>query len=301
MFGKKLGLTIAAALILAACGSNSFSGIADKNSDAAKKEEAQIAMNSGTTAGYTAAIAILSTKCPNLTCTTKADTQMYAAAYMGEAGLDVLTVAKNADTSKNSTSSSSDFAVISKGLPTSTAANLVSIANAIAVLNNSKAAVGLKPESVAKGTTSYTSEQKDVLLQLGISQATATILVIGTQLGGFDANGIPVSCNGNCSTTASATAIATALNAAYTPPSGAATTYAAYAAVNLVNGVQNLSNAFSSDNTTAAAINDLAYNVQNPQNISSTASNRCTQTAPAGYVASFGGAELVTYLQTCIK
>lgn len=297
MFGKKLGLTLAAALILTACGSNSFSGIADKNSDAAKKEDAQIAINNG---NYSTAIGIMAEKCPNKTCTSKADAQQYAAAYMGEAGLDVLTVAKNADNSKNSTSSSSDFAVISKGIPSPTAANLASIANAIAVLENSKAAMGLKPESAAKAATqscgTYNNEQKDILLQLGISQATATILVIGSQLGGFDAKGLPNDCHGDCSTSASASAISTALSATY--PAGSTTTYAEYAANNLVKGATNLSCAFSGDNSTAAAINDLAYTVEHH-----TAGNNttCSQTAPTGYSANFTGTKLISYLSTCIK
>lgn len=297
MFGKKNGLAFMAALMLAACGSNSFSSIADKNSDAAKKEEAQIAINSG---DYTTAITIMAAKCPNLTCTTKSDTQQYAAAYMGDAGLDVLTVAKNADT--KGSSSSSDFAVISKGIPSPSAANLDSIANAIAILNNSKAAVGLKPVSATKASTqscgTYNSEQKDVLLQLGISQATATILVIGSQLGGFDASGLPNDCNGDCSTVASAAAISAALNAAYTPPSGTATTYAAYAASNLVNGASNLSCAFSTDNTTASTINNLAYTVENHTTGDNTT---CSQTAPTGYAANFSGTKLTSYLSTCIK
>ncbi len=299
MFGKKLGLTLASVLLLAACGSNSFSSIADKNSDAAKKEDAQIAINKG---DYSAAITIMAEKCPNLTCTSKSDTQQYAAAYMGEAGLDVLTVAKNADTSKDSSSSSSDFAVISKGIPAPTAANLQSIANAIAILNNSKSAVGLKPGSAPKAATTtcgtYSNEQKDILLQLGISQATATILTIGSQLGGFDANGLPNDCSGNCTTAASQAAIATALNAAYTPPGGTATTYAAYAAANLVSAATNLSCAFSTDNTTASAINDLAFTVENhTTNNSST----CSQTAPAGYSAAMTGTQVTSYLGTCLK
>lgn len=295
MFGKKLGLALAAALMVTACGSNSFSGIADKNSDAAKKEDAQIAINKG---DYSTAIGIMAEKCPNKTCTTKSDTQQYAAAYMGEAGLDVLTVAKNADT--KGSGGSSDFAVISKGIPSPTAANLLSIASAISVLENSKGSVGLKPVSAAKAATqscgTYNNEQKDILLQLGISQATATILVIGSQLGGFDATGLPNDCNGDCSTSASAAAITTALSVIY--PAGSATTYADYAATSLVNGATNLSCAFSSDNTTASTINNLAYTVENH-----TAGNNatCSQTAPTGYAASFTGAKLISYLSTCIK
>ncbi len=296
MFSKKLNLVLAASLMLAACGNNAFSSIADKNSSAAKKEEAQIAINNG---NYDTAITIMAGKCPNQTCTTKSDTQQYAAAYMGRAGLDVLTVAKNADSSKNSTASSSDFAVISKGLPNPTAANLNDIAAAIAILNNSKTAVGLKPESAAKAAQStaqtcgtYNNEQKDVLLQLGISQATATILAIGSQLHGFDANGIPVDCNGNCTTAA-----LSPLNAAYTAPDGTVTTYAAFAANNLIAAATNLSCAFSTDNTTASAINDLAYSVE--KHTAGNAST-CQQTAPAGFVPVITGAEVVSYLSTCL-
>lgn len=289
MFGKKLGLIFASALVLAACGNNSFSGIADKNSDAAQKEDAQIAINKG---DYSTAIGIMDTKCPNKTCSNKADAQQYATAYMGKAGLDVLTVAKNADT--KGSGGSSDFAVISKGIPSPTAANLDDIASAILILNNSKATVGLKPAAGAKASTqtcgTYNTEQKDILLQLGVSQATATILAIGSRLGGFDTNGLPKNCNGNCGT-----ADLSALNAIYIQPS---TTYAAYAASNLVNGATNLSCAFSSDNTTASTISNLAYTVEHHTAGDNTT---CTQIAPAGYVAAITGTQLVSYLQTCLR
>ncbi len=294
MFGSKFKLALIVSLLLTACGNNAFNSIADKNSSAAKQEEAQIAINSG---DFTTAISIMAEKCPNQTCTTKADAQQYAAAYIGKAGLDVLTVAKNADASQNSTASSSDFAVISKGLPSPTAANLDAIATAIAILKNSKATVGITQLAAAKTATqvcnSYNNEQKDILLELGISQATATILAIGSQLGGFDANGIPADCNGNCS--AASAAVGTALNAVYIAP---ATTYADFAATNLVAAASNLSCAFSTDNTTASAINDLAYSVEThtPGN-----SATCQQTAPSGYSPVITGAELISYVTTCLN
>ncbi len=309
MFGKKLGLIFASALVLAACGNNSFSGIADKNSDAAQKEDAQIAINKG---DYSTAIGIMDTKCPNKTCSNKADAQQYASAYMGKAGLDVLTVAKNADSSKNSNTSGSDFAVLSKGIPNPTAANLDDIASAILILNNSKATVGLKPAAGVKAATvTYNTEQKDILLQLGISQATATILAIGSRLGGFDPlTGIPVNCNGDCSTAASQTAITTALTAVYIAPS---TTYADYAATSLVDGSKNLLKAFSGDNSTAGAINNLAASIQHHTHavkatcswkvVSSLsgASYEVLDSASAPYTPGFTGTQLISYLQTCLQ
>ena len=315
MFSKKFNFVLAASLMLAACGGNSFSSMADKNSSAAKKEDAQIAVNGG---NYDAAIGLMAEKCPNKTCTTKSDTQLYAAAYMGKAGLDVLTVAKNADSSKNNTSSSSsDFAVISKGIPSPTAANLDDIASAITILKNSQGAMGLsKPSFAAKSVSvTYTSEQKDFLLQLGISQATATILAVGSQLGGFDDAGLPNDCElvagkRDCSTAASQNAIATALNAVYVAP----TSYADFAAASLIDGSANLLKAFSGDNSTAGAINNMASSIQyhthgnsdtcNWKVVSShsaTPDYEVLNTDAAPYVPSFDGARLISYLQTCLK
>lgn len=298
MFGKKLGIALAVAVMLAACGKNAFDSLADKNSGAATKEAAQIAINNG---DYATAVTILQAQCPNNKCPDNATAQQLATAYMGAAGLDVLTVAKNADTNK---SGGSDFATISKGLPTNiTVTNLNTIANATTVLGNQKTALGLKPAGAAGVSqaasgclASYTEEQKSLLLQLGISEATSTILAIGSQLGGFDVNGLPKNCNGNCGT-----ADLTPLNAIYT----GTVTYADYAATALVAASKDLVCVFggsaSSTNSTSQAINNLAANIQNVGNIAAGDPARCNQKAPDGYVPNFTGANVTTYLAACLK
>ena len=290
MFRKKFGIALVAALLLAACGKNAFDMLADKNSSAATKEAAQIAINNG---DYATAVNMLKGQCPNNACADTNTAQMLAAAYMGGAGLNVLDLAANADANKNGgTGNNANFTTISKVLPSVTA-NLVQIVSAVTILSNQKTTMGLKPRAAA-GTclASYTDEQKNLLMQLGISEVSAAIIAIGSQTGGFDANGIPADCQGSC---ANSSALANALNAAYTPPGGNATTYAGFAAKSLVDGADSLACAFggnaATSNSIVKTINGVAYNIE---------TRFCSGSAPAGYQPNITGQNVIDYLQACL-
>lgn len=293
MFGKKSGIALIAALMLAACGKNAFDAMADKNSSAATKEKAQIAINNG---DYASAIDILKGMCPNNACPDTNTTQMLAAAYMGASGLNVFDLANNADANRNGGAAGSNFTVISRAL-SALIANLVNIVSAIDVLSHEITTLGMKPRAAAACLGSYTDKQKDLLLQLGIAEVSAAVISIGSQLGGYDANGIPADCTGAASPhcAGNAALVANALNAAYTPPGGGATTYAAFSAKSLTDGVNALTCAFggsaATGNVIVKTINDVAYDVE---------TNNCAGTAPVPYQPNITGANVIAYVQACL-
>lgn len=294
MFGKKSGIALIAVLMLAACGKNAFDVMADKNSSAATKEKAQIAINNG---DYASAIDILKGMCPNNACPDTKTAQMLAAAYMGATGLNVLDLAKNADTNRNGGAAGSNFTAISRVL-SALIGNLVHIVSAIDVLSHERTTMGMKPRAAnAACLGGYTDQQKDLLLQLGIAEVSAAVISIGSQLGGFGANGIPVACTGGASPycAGNSTLVANALNAAYTPPGGATTTYASFSAKSLTDGANALNCAFggsaATGNVIVKTINDVAYDVE---------TNNCAGTAPVPYQPNITGANVIAYVRACL-
>jgi len=268
---KKLGMLVAALVLLAACGSNLLEFAADKNSDAATREAAQILIDSG---NYDAAIALLASKCPNLSCASDDDAQQLAAAYMGAAGLDVLDLVKQADQNSGSSAQGADFTTVSGLLPAITAANFTKIDSAVSLLSN----IGSKTD--------------DQLLQLSIAQLTAAVIAVGQAGGGgFDSNGIPNSCSGDCSTPGDANAIITT---SLTTADGSVTTAGAYVATQISNAVTNVTSITAlADSDISGQINDLAADMQG----STSATCDTGGGTPVGDVFA---SDIDNYLQSCI-
>lgn len=224
-------------LLLAGCGSNMLEFAADKDSTAAVKENAQILIDSG---DYGAAIVLLESFCPNLRCATEEDAKQLAAAYMGEAGLDVLDLITNAEASADTDSDGSDFTLISTLLPTVNAANFTNIDNAVQLLAN----------------TSDRSDEAE--LQLAIANLTAAVIAIGVAGGGYDdATGLPVDCGADCAGGDISVILGTA-----TPGGGVDVDVYTVAAINSARTAIN-SIASISDSDISEQINNLAFDMQN--------------------------------------
>ncbi|MBI5179498.1 MAG: hypothetical protein HZA04_09615 [Nitrospinae bacterium] len=259
-------------LPLAACGSNAFDSLADKNSDAAKKEAAQMAIDSG---DYASAISILAASCPGNICPDQKTGQQLAAAYMGQAGLNVMDLAKIADQATSSSATNADFTTITKSLSyTSTSAT--AIANAVATLQANPPASGAS-----------TDQKNDYYMQLGVASATSAIVQIGTATSGFDANGIPTSCNGNCTTT---------------PPTISAST-ATNVATSLVSASTSLANiSTGSNNTASQAVNDLVNNIAAIGTSGTTCNTYSNSTSAQSTATTTNVANGVqNYVTTCVK
>jgi len=269
-FKKALGMLVAALVLLTGCGSNLLEFAADKNSDAATREAAQILIDSG---DYDAAIALLASKCPNLSCASDDDAQQLAAAYMGAAGLDVLDLVKQADKNSGSSAQGTDFTTVSELLPAITAANFTKIDSAVSLLSN------------------VASPTDDQLLQLSIAQLTAAVIAVGQAGGGgFDSSGIPNSCSGTCDSTEANAIIATSLTTA----DGSITTAGAYVATQISGAVSNVSSITAlADSDIFGQINDLAADMQ------ASTSSTCSTSGgtPSGSLVS---SDVNNYLQSCI-
>ena len=269
VYKKTFGAAIVALAILTGCGSNMLEFAADKDSDAAKKEAAQILIDSG---DYDAAIAVLASACPNFTCASAEDAGQLAAAYMGAAGLDVLDLIKSADENSDSVANGTDFTIIAELLPDTTTENFTKIDSAIELLSN------------------ISDPTEDQLLQLSIAQLTAAVIAVGQAgTGGFDADGVPNSCGGSC-TLAEAQAIT---GDALTLADGTPTTVGAYVAAAINDSVTNVGNITSlADSDMSDQINDLAFDMQNSGSSCSTSGG-----TPSG---SLTAADIDNYLLWCI-
>lgn len=288
MFGKKFGIALAAALMLAACGKNAFDSLADKNSGAATKEAAQIAINSG---DYTTAITILKAQCPNNQCPDNATSQQLAAAYMGDAGLDVLNLVKTMDQANKGTNTNVDFANISSSLKLTNAASTSSAD--VAAANTANAAKLTAIDNAIQVLSAIPAQNRtaDQNLQLGMAQASAAVIAVGSVSGGYDANGIPAICAGNCS----ANNISAALGTNITTSTGT-TSAAAYFGTQLINASTNINASVggsTTNNSTAQQTNDLTYNVQG---------GACSGSAPSTYTppAALTANQVTTYVITCL-
>lgn len=270
VYKKTFGALLVALTLLTGCGSNMLEFVADKNSAAATREAAQILIDSG---DYDAAISLLAAACPNFTCTNEDDAQQLAAAYMGAAGLDVLDLIASADTNSDSSNNGTDFTAISELLPAITADNFTKIDSAIELLSN------------------ISNPTDDQLLQLSISQLTAAVMAVGLAGGGgFDSNGVPLSCSGDCSSGTNATDIT---GTTITTADGSTPNVGDYAAGVITDSVNNVSGITSlADSDMSDQVNDLAFDMQNSGSSCST-----TGGTPTGSVI---GTDIDTYLQYCI-
>ncbi len=267
-----IALPVLLLLLAAGCGTNSFGFLADENSDAAKREAAQLAIDNG---DYAAAIAILQAACPNNVCSNTEDAQQLASAYMGLAGLDMLDFLDAAD-NFSSGGDGSDFATISTILPDITAENLTSMNNAIAVLENIPA-----------------SERTDAVnLQLGMAQVTGAVIAIGVAGDGYDDDGLPVSCGGDCDASEASAILSTST----TDSSGATTTVGEYAASNITSGVANINQTSLTDNDTTDQTNDLVNNIQD--STAATCSNNSDTGTPASTTVT--STQVGNYVTACM-
>lgn len=295
MLGKKVGFALAAAFALTACGNNAFSSLADKNSDAAKQEQAQMDINSG---NYATAITTLAALCPNNgsgvpTCPTAELTQELASAYMGSAGLDVLTLVKTLDAANKGTNTNVDFANISTSIGLSSAVS--TSPTDIAAANTANAAHLASINSAIQVLSSLPSPTADQQLQLGIAQASAAVIAIGSTTGGYDSNGIPMTCGGNCATSST---IGAALSANVP---GTTTPAALYAANQLFSASSNINSSVAGNtgtNSTVQQTNDLNFSIANltPGNAST-----CHGAASSSYTpVTLTATQVTSYVTTCL-
>lgn len=159
---------------IAGCGDgNVLEGMADKSSDEAKQEDARIAIDNGE---WQVAIDALQAKWE-----ASGDPEVgadLAAAYMGLAGFDALSLLENAETSAEEGSGSSEFTSISQLLPDQSPENLASMNEAVNILS-----------SIENRT-----DEED--LQLAMASVSLAILNIGVAWGvDFDADGNPIDPN----------------------------------------------------------------------------------------------------------
>lgn len=276
---KKRGwlLYLLSAVFIAGCGENAFESMADKNSDAAKQEEAQILIDSG---DYGSAITLLQEKCPNNVCTNADDAQQLASAYMGNAGLDVLNIIKQAEELSTSTTNGSDYATISTLLPTISQENLTNISSAVSVLSN----IPLQ---------SRTEDQK---LQLAIAEVSATIIAIGQvtiggQSGYDTTTGIPISCGTECDSTD----VSNIMTSTITTSTGS-TTVADYVATSISDAAVNIAATSLTDADTAKQINDLITNIQS--STTTSCSNSSTGATPMNTAVT--DTQVQNYLTACM-
>jgi len=266
---QAIGLLAASLMLLTGCGSNMLEFAADKNSDAATREAAQILIDRG---DYNAALALLTARCPNLTCASADDAQQLAAAYMGAAGLDVLDLVKQSDQDSGSSAQGTDFTTISGLLPAITADNFTKIDSAVTLLSN----IGTKTD--------------DQILQLSIAQLTSATIAIGLAGGGgFDSDGIPNSCSGDCS----AGNVTSILAASLTTAAGNATTAGAYVTSAINGSVSNVNSiAALADSDIADQVNDLAADMQGSTTLGSCATSGGV---PSGSVSQTNIGDYLTY------
>lgn len=163
---------------ISGCGDeNMFESMADKDSEAAKKEEAKIAIDNG---DWQDAIDALQSEWES-----SGDPDVgadLAAAYMGLAGFDALSLLENAQTTADTPlgSASDDFTLISQILPDQSPENEASMNEAVNILS------------------SIDNRTEDENLQLAMAAASLAILNIGVEWGvDFDANGDPIDAAGN--------------------------------------------------------------------------------------------------------
>lgn len=163
------------ATLVAGCGdSNLFEGLANDGTTQATVEGARIDIDNG---NYTAAIAALQALCGTNLSAPTCDAQtvsLFAAAYSGRAGLDVLDLIQEATSTASGGTGS--FATFSTLIPDPTPANKQDLHDAVTLLS---------------GLASLTANQN---LQLAVVAAADLIVTVGVDVtGGFDpSTGRPV-------------------------------------------------------------------------------------------------------------
>ena len=158
------------------CGDgNMLETMADKNSDAAKKEDARMAIDKG---DWQAAIDGLKSEWES-----SGDPEIgadLAAAYMGLAGFDALSLVESAQTAADNPSATDEFTMISQLLPDPSDENLANMNEAVNILS------------------SIDGRTADENLQLAMASGSLAVLEIGNQWGvKFDADGNPIDVNGD--------------------------------------------------------------------------------------------------------
>jgi len=295
-------LAMAVSFLIAGCGNNLFSSIANKNSTAANNTAVQLALDSGDSSGAVGLLGVGSVNkdaSGNLTSLpdgmSAASAQQLASAYMGLAGLNTVTLAQHAATvaTSNSTQSSQNFATISSIFPSLTSTNLINLNNAIFVMQHMPTS---KPTATYEGRAATLT--KDQSLQLGIAEITASIIAIGITgtPSGFDSvTGLPKWCNGNCTLANVSTLLATALPAGVTVPSVTSPTLGDFIGYYLVDASKNVLSATDSTNQLTKVVNNVVYNVQN-------SGTSCSSAPPSGWsVSAITGGQLTTFIQNCLK
>lgn len=320
---KNALLALAAAFLISGCGNNLFSSIANKNSAAANSVAAQQALNSGDNATainmlnpgssyYDNGNPLTGNLISPLPAMSGAQSQQLAAAYMGAAGLNTVTMAQKAATTASNASSSgastgtSNFSTISALFPGLSSQNLVNINNAILVLNNPN--ISSKPDGSSERSLSSCSTgapapcmTNDEFLQLGIAEVTASVLAIGLSGNnpGFDANGLPNWCNGDCRKVTAqqlSAFVTTALPAGVTVPGVTNPKLGDYIGYYLVQAALNIVNATGgSSNNVSQVVNSLIYTVKNGATSCSAPS-----TPPTGTASSITAGQLQTFIQNCL-
>lgn len=161
---------------IAACGDeNMLEDMADKDSDEAKLEDARIAIDEGE---WQVAIDGLESEWES-----SGDPEIgadLAAAYMGLAGFDALSLLENAETAADNPSANDEFTLISQVLPDQSPENLASMDEAVNIL------------------LSINNRTEEADLQLAMASVSLAILNIGVDWGvDFDADGNPIDVNGD--------------------------------------------------------------------------------------------------------
>ncbi|MFQ5433208.1 MAG: hypothetical protein ACE5EN_11990, partial [Nitrospinota bacterium] len=159
-------------------------------------------------------------------------------------------------------------------LPAITADNFTKIDSAVTLLSN----IGSKTD--------------DQLLQQSIAQLTAAVIAIGQAGGGgFDSNGIPNDCSGDCSAVDVTTVI---INETLTTADGSTVTVGAYVATAITASVNNVNNITAlADSDIADQVNDLAADMQN------STSSFCSSSGGA-FTGTVSSTSVDNYLQNCI-
>ena len=182
-----LGFT---SVLFAGCGGNLFEGLSDSDSDAAKTEEAKIALDKG---DYTEAVSLLEELCgtdtSNLTCDEETQADLASAYIASATDLDVLRLidaAENAATDESFTTLSTLLPIdkINACVATPSPCTMqTDMDKAIAILNN------LLPDPVPADPTDV---QKSQYLQLATASAVDIVLTVGLVSDGLDPDtGLP--------------------------------------------------------------------------------------------------------------